>query len=105
MFSFITNYLFFLLFYMNMSFNIDFNIYEFDFYERKKILLPCFITYIFFLLFIMDTRLNVDFIIFDIESVISVLKNVNIKSHVISFKKKMNFSLFKWLIICQNFSN
>ena len=86
--SFMTDYLLSSLPHMDTSFDIDFNIYEFDFYEREKTSLPCFMIYILFLLFIMDTRLDVDFIIFDIESVTSVLKDVNIKSHVISPKKK-----------------
>ena len=78
----------FLLFIINTNLDIDFNIYEFDFYKKKKILLFCFIIYILFLLFIINIRLNVDFIIFDIELIILILKNINIKSHVISFKKK-----------------
>ena len=58
------------------------------------------LSYIFFSLFIINTIFNIDFIIFDIESMILVLKNMNITSYVILFKKKINLLSFKDLTIC-----
>ena len=73
------------------------------FYERKQILLFCFMIYVFFSLFFMNTSFDLNFNIFDIES---INFNVKIKSSAISmFKKKMFLSSFKNLTLRQNSNN
>ena len=107
---------------MDVSLDIDFNIYDIDVYERKQ---TSFAFSVFVVLLVIDIDVSMDidfeifdieffasgntittantsinFMIFDIESVTSVSGIVNIK-----FREKMGLSSFKGLAIRQNLGN